>query len=188
MINAEFAAALTLDYDHIREYLREKMANYQPKRMTVAELAGKINYTKSTLDNFFDGTTKRPPFDMVCLMIVAVGGSVDEAISHKPMPVIHVDKPAAADSTVRTVMEHHMIDLKNSHEDAIDAKNETIIELRNEVCRIRELNKKLSWYHRIFVAENVLLAAIVLIDLLVPTIGWVRALVNPGRSLSRFRG
>ena len=188
MINAEFAAALTLDYDHIREYLREKMANYQPKRMTVAELANKIDYSKSTVDNFFDGTTKRPPFDMVCLMIVAVGGSVDEAISHKPLPVIHVDKPSAADNNVIAVMQQHMIDLKNSHKDALDSKNETIIELRNEVSRMRELNKKLSWYHRIFVAENVLLAGLVLFDLLVPTIGWFRALVNPSRSLSRFRG
>ena len=188
MINAEFAAALTLDYDHIREYLREKMANYQPKRMTVAELAGKINYTKPTLDNFFDGTTKRPPFDMVCLMIVAVGGSVDEAISHKPLPVIHVDKPSAADDNVIAVMQQHMIDLKNSHKDALDSKNETIIELRNELCRIGELNKKLAWYHRIFVVENVLLAGIVLIDLLVPTVSWFRAFVNHSRSLSRFRG
>lgn len=188
MINAEFAAALTLDYDHIREYLREKMANYQPKRMTVAELAGKIDYSKSTVDNFFDGTTKRPPFDMVCLMIVAVGGSVDEAISHKPMPVIHVENHNTSDETVVTVMQQHMIDLKNSHKDAIDSKNETIVELRNEVARIRELNKKLAWYHRIFVAENVLLAALVLIDLLVPTIGWFRAFLTPGRSLSSFRG
>ena len=188
MINAEFAAALTLDYDHIREYLREKMANYQPKRMTVAELAGKINYSKSTVDNFFDGTTKRPPFDMVCLMIVAVGGSVDEAISHKPIPVIHVENHNASNETIVTVMQQHMIDLKNSHKDAIDSKNETIVELRNEVARVREQNKKFSLYHRIFVAENVLLAAIVLIDLLVPTIGWFRALLTPGRSFSSFRG
>ena len=188
MINAEFAAALTLDYDHIREYLREKMASYQPKRLTVAELANKINYSKGTVDNFFDGTTKRPPFDMICLMIVAVGGSVDEAIGHKPLPVIQVDKQASSGSLVHEIADRYVADLKLSHKDAIDAKNETILELRNEVQRIRELNKKLSVYHRIFVIENVLLALIVLIDFMIPTVGWFRALLDTNRSSMRFRG
>ena len=188
MINAEFAAALTLDYDHIREYLREKMASYQPKRLTVAELANKINYSKGTVDNFFDGTTKRPPFDMICLMIVAVGGSVDEAIGHKPIPVICSDKHEASNSLVQKLSDQYVADLKFSHKESIEAKNETIIELRNEVSRIRELNKKLSVYHRIFVVENILLAMFVLIDLLVPSVGWFRSLLDVNRSSMRFRG
>ena len=75
-----------VDLDQIRAYIRSLMAE---RKMTVAKLADKTGITKGTLDNFFDGTTKAPSFDKVCTMIIALDGSVDEALGiWHPAPVL----------------------------------------------------------------------------------------------------
>lgn len=158
MTQPEIQPKMPVDLDHIREYIRNKMINYQPKRMTSADLATKINIPRGTIDNFFDNTTKRPSFDLVCSMILAVGGSVDEALGL----VSYESSPAHAvpDSAVKRIADEFVREIHAVHAGTIAAKSETIAELHAELDAAREETKKLSRFHRLFIGENVVFAVL----------------------------
>lgn len=158
MTQAEIQPKMPVDLDHIREYIRNKMINYQPKRMTSADLAAKINIPRGTIDNFFDSTTKRPSFDLVCSMIIAVGGSIDEAlglVSYEPSAV-----PLVPDSAIKRIAEEFVHEIHDVHTSTIAAKSETIAELHAELEAVRKDHSNLARFHRMFIAENVVFAVL----------------------------
>lgn len=162
MTNTEFISEYAVYIDRVREYIRDKMANHHPKRITYADLAAKTGYARGTVDNFFDGTTKRPPFAMVCAFVWACGGSVDEAIGLVPPP-----PPAAPekipDSAVEHVAKHFTAELKESHLQTLAAKDETIITLRAEIISLtNHINAHARW-QKFFVGENVAFAVALLL-------------------------
>lgn len=181
MTNAEISLKYAVDFEKVREYIRTKMANAQPKRLTYADLAQKTQIPRGTIDNFFDGTTKRPSFDFVCALIWAADGSVDEAIGLK---IITPSAPAAPvpDHAVRDFASKLVEELKDAHKTSLDAKEDLIDELKEENLRLRTNNHRLLRFHRFFVAENFILAlalaVILTIDALNPHIGWFRSLLH----------
>ena len=181
MMNAEISIKYAVDFENLREYIRTKMANAQPKRLTYADLAQKTQIPRGTIDNFFDGTTKRPSFDFVCALIWAVDGSVDEAIGLK---LITPAAPAAPvpDHAVRDFATKLVEELKAAHRISLDAKEQLITELKEENLRLRSNNQRLVRFHRFFVAENVVLAlalAIILtVDAFNPHLGWIRSMLQ----------
>lgn len=181
MMNAEISAKYAVDFENLREYIRTKMANAQPKRLTYADVAQKTQIPRGTIDNFFDGTTKRPSFDFVCALIWAVDGSVDEAIGLK---LITPAAPAAPvpDHAVRDFAQKFVDEMKVTHKLNLETKDQLIIELREENKRLLTNNHRLLKFHRFFVAENVVLAlalaVILTVDSLNPHIGWIRSMLQ----------
>ena len=180
MMNAEISIKYAVDFENLREYIRTKMANAQPKRLTYADLAQKTQIPRGTIDNFFDGTTKRPSFDFVCALIWAVDGSVDEAIGLK---LITPSAPAPIpDQAVRDFAKKFVDEMKVTHQLNLETKNDLITELREENKRLRSNNQRLVRFHRFFVAENVVLAlalAIILtVDAFNPHLGWIRSMLQ----------
>ena len=166
MNTAELNVAYAIDYDKLREYIRFKMANAQPKRLTVADLAAKTFIPRGTIDNFFDGTTKRPAFDFVCALIRAAGGTIDEAIGliDPPPPPVPEKVP---DSLVQTVARQFTHELKETHLQTLAAKDETISTLRADLAaKQRSIDTQALW-HRFFVAENVVFAVALLVHFFV---------------------
>ena len=164
MNTAELHAAYAIDYDKLREYIRFKMANAQPKRLTVADLAAKTCIPRGTIDNFFDGTTKRPAFDFVCALIRAADGTIDEAIGLiAPPPPPAPEK--IPDSAVQAVARQFTQELKETHLQTLAAKDETISTLRAESLDLRAQAAVYSRWQKFFVAENILFAATLLLHL-----------------------
>ena len=167
------------------------MINHQPKRLTTADLAAKTGFARGTIDNFFDGTTKRPQFDLICNLLWAVDGSADEALgwsSAAPAPApASVPAPPVSEAIIRQVAKDMIDHLELSHTQTIASKNETIQELRDEASRLRSQNAALTRWNRFFIFENVLLACVLLVDALVPTVGWIRSLL-PNYVDSGLRG
>lgn len=165
MNSTEFISEYVVYIDRVREYIRDKMANHMPKRITYADLAAKTGYARGTIDNFFDGTTKRPPFEMVCAFVWACGGSVDEAIGLVPPP-----PPAGPekipDSAVEHVAKHFTAELKESHLQTIVAKSETISNLQAESSALRVQITAVTRWLRLFVTENILFAVALLVKFL----------------------
>lgn len=194
MNSADFVPALSIDYDRIREYIRTKMINHQPKRLTTADLAAKTGFARGTIDNFFDGTTKRPQFDLICNLLWAVDGSADESLgwsspaasAQAPGPSAPAPSPVT-EALVRQVSKDMIDHLELSHAQTIASKNDTIQELRDEASRLRTQNTSLTRWNRFFICENVLLACVLLVDALVPTVGWIRSLL-PNYVDSGIRG
>ena len=139
----------SVDLDQIRAYIRGLMAE---RKITSAKLAEKTGVAKGTLDNFFDGTTKSPTFDKICTVIIALDGSVDEALGLKHAPT-HTPAPAM-DFTA----------LSAAHALAIDAKNAHIIDLQNALAMERKKIKRMMWWQRLFLVENVILVLIFVLD------------------------
>jgi transcriptional regulator with XRE-family HTH domain len=139
-----------VDIDQIRAYIRALMAE---KKVTVAKLAEITNVTRGTLDNFFDGTTKAPTFDKVCTIIAKLGGSVDVAIGLKREQTVHAQQDIAP--------------ILEAHREAMTAKNETIADLKSEVADLkqeladeRQSIRLVSKWQKLFVLENIALAAL----------------------------
>lgn len=166
MNSTEFISEYAVYIDKVREYIREKMANHSPKRLTYADLAAKTGYARGTIDNFFDGTTKRPPFEMVCAIVRACGGSVDEAIGLVPPPAPPAPEKIP-DSAVQHVARQFTHELKESHLQTIAAKDETIITLRGEIISLtNHINAHARW-QKFFVGENVAFAVALLLHFFV---------------------
>ena len=165
MTNTEFISEYAVYIDRVREYIRDKMANHHPKRITYADLAAKTGYARGTVDNFFDGTTKRPPFEMVCAFVWACGGYVDEAIGLVPPP-----PPAGPekipDSAIEHVAKQFTSELKESHMQTILAKSETISNLQAESSALRVQITAVTRWLRLFVTENILFAVALLVKFL----------------------
>lgn len=152
-----------VNYDEIRAYIRALMAD---KKISVAKLAEKTGIAKGTLDNFFDGTTKSPTFDKICILILALDGSVDEALGIKP----------------KTAQSHAGMDLSvlvASHNNTIKAKDEFIFDLRKALLEERKKNKRLMIWQKLLIAENILFAFIFVLDFFNHDWGYFRgALLN----------
>ena len=193
MMTAEIAPKYAIDFENLREYIRTKMANAQPKRLTYADLAQKTGIPRGTIDNFFDCTTKRPSFDFICAIIWAVDGSVDEAIGLKPIapPAAPVPVP---DQAVRDFAKKFVDEMKETHKLNLETKDQLITELREETKRLVSDNQRLLKFHRFFVAENIVLAVAVAViltaDSLLPHVGWLRSVLHLDRasSLMSLRG
>lgn len=138
----------SVNLDEIRAYIRSLLAE---KHLTVAKLAEITGISKGTLDNFFDGSTKAPTFDKVCTIIVKLGGSVDQALGLK-QPI--------QSSTPQMDLTH----LLAAHHETIEAKNETIAGLKQELAEERiKASKSLRW-QKLFVTENIILAFLFVLD------------------------
>lgn len=137
----------SVDLDQIRAYIRSLMAE---RKITVAELAYKTKIAKGTLDNFFDGTTKSPTFDKICTIIIALDGSVDEALGLKATPAPAPQMDFAA--------------LSAAHALAVDAKNAHIIDLQNALAMERKKIKRLMFWQRLCILENIALVILFLLD------------------------
>ena len=139
-----------VDIDQIRAYIRAIMAE---KKVTVAKLAEITSITRGTLDNFFDGTTKAPTFDKICTIIAKLGGSVDEAIGLKQDSLNNAP--------------HDIVHILNAHQEVVAAKNETITDLKAEVSDLkqelseeRQSFRRTAHWQKMFVLENIVLAAL----------------------------
>ena len=148
MTDSQNMPNVIIDYDKIRAYIRALMAK---NKVSVAKLAEITKIAKGTLDNFFDGTTKSPTFDKICTIIIALGGSVDEALGVKPKA-----------SPEQTVMDLSV--LTASHNNTIKAKDDYILDLRKALAEERKKIKRLMWWQRVLVAENLLIAFIFILD------------------------
>ena len=138
----------SVDLDQIRAYIRSLMAE---RKITVAELARKTGIAKGTLDNFFDGTTKSPTFDKICTIIIALDGSVDEALGLKaPAAPAHPHMDFSA--------------LSAAHQLAMDAKTDHIRDLQNALIMERKKIKRMMWWQRLFIIENIGLVILFILD------------------------
>lgn len=138
----------SVNIDQVRAYIRSLMAE---KNVTTAKLADISGIAKGTLDNFFDGTTKAPTFDKVAAIIIALDGSIDEAIGLK-QPAPAAQQPADLNA------------LLASHQNTIDAKNEFITALQEALETERKKVKRFMRYQRLFIIENIIIVFVFLLD------------------------
>lgn len=158
----------TINLDEVRAYIRSKMAE---QGVCTAELIRRTGIARGTLDNFFDGSTQCPSFDRVAAMILALGGSVDEALGVKKI---------ASKEQVEAMREGRT-DMLAAHAETVGAKDEHIEDLHRRLEDVKAQNVRLLRWHRFFLIENILLAISLLTDLLIPTLGYFR-----GRVLGLF--
>ena len=150
-----------VDLTRIRQYIQQKM---DEKGITRNEMAKRSKVARGTVDHFFDGSTVSPAFDRVCLMIMAVGGSVDEALGMEREKE-YVMIPSSGEGKAETV---------DAYERLIRAKNAHMQELEQQNKRLREENRRLTRWHRVFIIENVLIALVTIADMMIPTFGYFR--------------
>lgn len=163
--------ALCIDLDKVYLYCKRLQAQ---KSITNAEIAERTNIPKSTIDNFFYGTTRNPSFQTLCAIIVAMEGSVDEAIGRKKEeaapavqePAQHVQQPP-----MRLSLDISNSELDRSHEQTIEAKDKHIDNLRESNQRLRGTNHMLI---AALVLENLAFAAVLILDMLNPSWGYFR--------------
>lgn len=155
----------TINLDEVRAYIRSKMAE---QGVSTAELIRRTGIARGTLDNFFDGSTQCPSFDRVAAMILALGGSVDEALG--------VKKIASKEQV--EAMQEGRADMLAAHAETVGAKDEHIEDLRKRLEDVKAQNKRLLRWHRLFLVENICLATLAIADILVPTFGYFRGHVS----------
>nr|DAQ30273.1 MAG TPA: Regulatory protein-modification, helix-turn-helix, transcriptional regulator, DNA [Caudoviricetes sp.] len=158
----------TINLDEVRAYIRSKMAE---QGVCTAELIRRTGIARGTLDNFFDGSTQCPSFDRVAAMILALDGSVDEALG--------VKKIASKEQV--EAMRAGRADMLAAHAEMVGAKDEHIDDLHRRLEDVKAQNVRLLRWHRFFLIENIFLATCLLTDLLMPTLGYFR-----GRVLGLF--
>lgn len=155
----------TINLDEVRAYIRSKMAE---QGVCTAELIRRTGIARGTLDNFFDGSTQCPSFDRVAAIILALGGSVDEALG--------VQKIVSKEQV--EALQEGRTDMLAAHAETIGAKDDHIQELRQRLEETQSQNKRLLRWHRFFLLENICLAALTVADILVPTFGYFRGHVS----------
>lgn len=168
----------TINLDEVRAYIRSKMAE---QGVCTAELIRRTGIARGTLDNFFDGSTQCPSFDRVAAMILALGGSVDEALG--------VKKIASKEQV--EAMRAGRTDMLAAHAETVGAKDDHIEDLHKRLEAIKNQNKRLLRWHRFFLVENIFLATLTIADILVPTFGYFRGHVSEFFSnhlIGTFRG
>lgn len=168
----------TINLDEVRAYIRSKMAE---QRVSTAELIRRTGIARGTLDNFFDGSTQCPSFDRVAAMILALDGSVDEALG--------VQKKISKEQI--EVLQEGRTDMLAAHAETIGAKDEHIEDLRKRLEDVKLQNKRLLRWHRLFLVENICLATLAIANILVPTFGYFRGRVAElfsNHMVKTFRG
>ena len=186
-----------VDLTRIRQYIQQKM---DEKGITRNEMAKRSKVARGTVDHFFDGSTVSPAFDRVCLMIMAVGGSVDEALGMEREKE-YVMIPSSGEGKAETVDAYErLIRAKNAHMQELESQNEKLIrnqsehmaemesqnerllqakeahrlELEQQNKQLREENRRLVRWQRMFIIENVLIALVTIADMMIPTFGYFR--------------
>lgn len=164
-----------IDVESVRSAVRMEMTKQGISSAKLAEMTG---IPKGTLDNFLDGTTASPAFDRVCAFVKALGLSLDELLGLRPP--VHQD-PIIVPTDVTAIQE--------AHQQTIEAKDAHIEETHKEIERLRAYNARLTKWHRVFIAENIFLAGLAIVDFFVPTFGYFRDFVSSKLSFGRiFRG
>lgn len=149
-----------IDIVAIRTAIRAQMMKVG---ITSAKLAEQTGISKATIDNFLDGTTTSPAFDRVCAMLKILNLSIDELIGIRPpAPQTPIVVPADTDA------------LQAAHVQTLEAKDAHIQELKEQNMRLHAHNMRLTKWHRIFVAENIAIALLFVVDFFVPTFGYFR--------------
>lgn len=149
-----------IDMVAIRSAIRNEMAKLG---ITSAKLGDETGIPKGTIDNFLDGSTASPAFDRVCAIAKALNVSLDALIgirSHASQDPIIIPTDIAA--------------LQQAHKQTLEAKEEHLEELKRQNLQLREQNRRLTAWHRVFVTENIFLAALAIVDFFVPTFGYFR--------------
>lgn len=138
---------------------------------TYEAIANLSNIPEATVKNIFSGKTEDPRFDTVSAIVKAMGGSLDAIYAatkqedHEANTVIALKEHY--EQHIKGLKEHYdriIFELKERHEERIAEINEHIDTIK--------LDKR--WFR---VATCILAAALVvtlIVDILVPTIGWVR--------------
>ena len=163
---------IIIDMEAVRNGMKQGMAKMGMSSQKLGELTG---IPKSTLDKFLDGTTASPAFDRVCAVSRVLNVSIDDLIG------IHA-KPEQ--ETI--IVPPDMTMIERSHQQTIEAKDAHIAEMRGEIDRLRAGNARLTRWHRIFIAENVFLACLTIVDFFVPTFGYFRNLIASKLSSGRI--
>lgn len=165
---------IIIDMEAVRNGMKQGMAKMGMSSQKLGELTG---IPKSTLDKFLDGTTASPAFDRVCAIARVLNVSIDDLIGiqakPQPQPII-----VPADLTA----------IKEAHQQTIEAKDAHIAEMRGEITRLREHNARLTKWHRVFIAENIFLAGLTIVDFFVPTFGYFRDKIARQLSARSFFG
>lgn len=167
---------VSIDLDRVRAYIREKMAE---SHVTTADLARKTGVAKGTLDNFFDGTTKSPTFDKICLIIMALGASLDEAVGIS-MPQPAQRTKGGSDGTV-------IAEIKEAHRDTMAAKDEHVNHLKKVLEAEQARSRRLAHLVRLFIAENILLVFIFILDWFIPEWGYFRHRISQANTLGHLK-
>lgn len=172
--NPENMPILSVDLDQVRSYIRAKMAD---SHTTIADLAKKTGVAKGTLDNFFDGTTKSPTFDKICLIMMALNASVDEAVGLK------TPQPTQVGHSAQT-----FADIKEAHRETMSAKDEHILHLKQELEAEKARSRRLARFVRLFAIENILIILLLVIDIFSPAWGYFRDWIATHRTSGSMRG
>ncbi len=149
-----------IDVGAVRAAVRIEMAKQGISSAKLAEVTG---IAKGTIDNFLDGSTVSPAFDRVCAVVKALGMSLDDLLGLRA-PVHQEPIIVPADVTA----------IEKAHKQTIEAKDAHIAEMRGEISRLRDHNARLTRWHRVFIAENIFLAGLAIVDFFVPTFGYFR--------------
>ena len=162
---------VSIDLDKVYTYCKDLQAR---KSITNAEIAERTNIPKSTIDNFFYGTTRNPSFQTLCAIIVAMEGSVDEAIGQKreeKTPSVAEPPQPVQQQPMRLSLDISNSELDRSHEQTIEAKDKHIDNLRESNQRLRGTNRMLI---AALVLENLAFASVLILDMLNPSWGYFR--------------
>lgn len=156
-----------INMDAVLQYCKDLQGK---TKLTTADIADRTNIPQSTIENFFYGTTKNPGFQNMVAIILALGGSIDEALGinlhHRPGEPVKVS-----------------LDLENSnldraHAQTLQAKDENIETLKDQCAQLVQNNDRVRRYNHCLVSfialENILFAAILAADMLNPTWGYFR--------------
>lgn len=163
-----------IDIGAVRTAVRIEMAKMGISSAKLAEVTG---IAKGTIDNFLDGSTSSPAFDRVCAVIKALNMSLDDLLgirapAHQEPIIVPADVSA----------------IETAHKQTIEAKDAHIAEMRGEITRLRDHNARLTKWHRVFIAENIFLAGITIVDFFVPTFGYFRDKIARQLSARSFFG
>lgn len=160
---------VSIDLDKVYTYCKDLQAR---RSLTNAEIADRTNIPKSTIDNFFYGTTRNPSFQTLCAIIVAMEGSVDEAIGQKreeKTPSVAEPPQPVQQQPMRLSLDISNSELDRSHEQTIEAKDKHIDNLRENNQRLRGTNRMLI---AALVLENLAFAAVLVLDMFNPSWGY----------------
>lgn len=162
---------VSIDLDKVYTYCKDLQAR---KSLTNAEIAERTNIPKSTIDNFFYGTTRNPSFQTLCAIIVAMEGSVDEAIGQKreeKTPSVAEPHQPVQQQPMRLSLDISNSELDRSHEQTIEAKDKHIDNLMENNARLRGTNRMLI---AALMLENLAFVAVLILDMLNPSWGYFR--------------
>lgn len=156
-----------INMDAVLQYCKDLQGK---TKLTTADIADRTNIPQSTIENFFYGTTKSPGFQNMVAIILALGGSVDEALG--------INLHHRLGEPVKVSLDLEKSNLDRAHEQTLQAKDENIETLKDHCARLAQNNDRVRHYNHCLVTfialENILFAAILAADMLNPAWGYFR--------------